>query len=188
VNLVGHDWGGYAGFLLAMEEPECVTAYLACSTPVPWLRPSPRLALQVWRSWYAFVLAAVGGPLLSRRPETIAERIRGPGLSEKDAKAYADLLARPDSAHATEQLYRSYLRSLVRLTSGGDGERGRLTAPTRVLLGTRDPAVAREFVEGDHSGHADQLEVELVEGAHHFVPEERPELVAERALELFARG
>jgi hypothetical protein len=37
-----------------------------------------------------------------------------------------------------------------------------------------------------HEGHADDMTVELVEDSGHFIPEEKPELVAERALQLFS--
>lgn len=185
VRLVGHDWGGYSGFLVALRARERVSAFLACSTPLPWVRLTPRLAAEAWRSWYAVVMAAAGGPLLARRPDLLAKGIASPGVSAEDAHDYVRLLTRPDSARATELLYRAYLRTLVDFILGRGEPVGRLTVPTRVLHGTRDPAVATALVEGDHSGHTDDLEVELLEGAHHFLPEERPEVVTERALALF---
>ena len=188
VGLVGHDWGGYSGFLLALGHPERITGFVACSTPLPWVRLTPRIAAEGWRSWYAFVMAAAARPLLGRRPDLFVSGIRGPGLSEEEAWDYTRLLARPESARATELLYRAYLRTFVDFTLGRGSDPGRLTVPTRVLHGTRDPAVSKELLTGDHSRHADDLQVELVEGAGHFVPEERPELVAERALALFAGG
>jgi pimeloyl-ACP methyl ester carboxylesterase len=185
VRLVGHDWGGYAGFLVALRAPDRVSAYLACSTPLPWAKPTPRLALEAWRSWYAVVMAAAGRALLSRRPDRFAGFITGPGITADDARDYTRLLARPESARATEQLYRAYLRTLVDFPLGRGESPGRLTVPTRVLHGRRDPAISELLVAGDHSLNADDLEVELVERGHHFLPEECPELVAEHALALF---
>jgi pimeloyl-ACP methyl ester carboxylesterase len=185
VRLVGHDWGGYASFLVALRQPDRVSALLACSTPLPWVKLTPRLAMEAWRSWYAVVMATVGGQLLSRRPSAFADFITGPGISKEDAWNYTRQLARPPSARATELLYRSYLRTLADFALGRSEPHGRLTVPTRLLLGQRDPAVAEALVTGDHSSHADDLEVEILEGAHHFLPEERPGLVSERALTLF---
>jgi pimeloyl-ACP methyl ester carboxylesterase len=185
VRLVGHDWGGYAGFLVALRTPERVSAFLACSTPLPWVEPTPRLAREAWRSWYAVVMAAAGRPLLTRRPDLFAGFITGPGITRDDAWAYTGLLARPESARATELLYRGYLRTLLDFALGRAEAPGRLTVPTRVLNGRRDPAVPEQLVAGDRSRHADDLEVELVERGHHFLPEECPELVSERALPLF---
>jgi pimeloyl-ACP methyl ester carboxylesterase len=185
VRLVGHDWGGYLGFRVALRAPERVSAYLACNTPLPWAEPTPRLALETWRIWYAVVMAMVGRAFLSRRPDLFASFITGPGISAGDAWDYTRLLARPESARATEQLYRAYLRTVLDFALGRGEAPGRLTVPTRVLHGRRDPAIAEGLVTGDHSRHADVLEVELVERGHHFLPEECPELVAERALALF---
>jgi pimeloyl-ACP methyl ester carboxylesterase len=185
VRLAGHDWGGYASLFIALRAPERVSALLACSTPLPWVKPSLRLAAAAWRSWYAVVMAAAGRPLLSRRPDLFAGFITGPGIGADEARDYTRLLARPESARATELLYRAYLRTLPDFALGRGEAPGRLTVPTRVLHGRRDPAVSELLVAGDHSRHADDLEVELVERGHHFLPEECPELVAERALTLF---
>jgi pimeloyl-ACP methyl ester carboxylesterase len=185
VCLVGHDWGGYASFLAALRAPGRIAAFLACSTPLPWVRLTPRVATEAWRTWYAVLMATVGREVLRRRPERFAEFITAPGISTDVARAYTQALARPKSARATELLYRAYLRTLLDFARGRGRRAGRLTVPTRVLHGTRDPALATALVECDYARHADALEVELVEGAHHFLPEECPELVTARALELF---
>jgi pimeloyl-ACP methyl ester carboxylesterase len=111
------------------------------------------------------------------------------GISEEDALQYAQRLARPDSARATQLLYRSYFRAIG---AGVRGEpRPRLAVPTRVLFGVNDGFLSPEVVRGGE-GHADDLKVQLVEDSGHFIPEEKPELVAHAALELFggvrARG
>jgi pimeloyl-ACP methyl ester carboxylesterase len=185
VRLVGHDWGGYASFLAAVRSPDRISALLACSTPLPWVKLTPRLAAEAWRSWYAVVMATIGGPFLTRRPGAFADFITGPGISREEAWDYTRLLTRPHSARATELLYRAYLRTLADFVLGRGEPHGRLTVPTRVLHGQRDPAVVEALVTGDFSQHADDLKVEVVEGAHHFLPEERPGLVSERALALF---
>jgi pimeloyl-ACP methyl ester carboxylesterase len=104
-------------------------------------------------------------------------------ISRQDSIDYAARLARPGSRRATQLLYRSYLRSAVDTVRGQDAPR--LTVPTRVLFGARDGALSTEVVQG-WEGHADDMQVELVEDSGHFLPEEKPELVAERALQLFS--
>ena len=54
-----------------------------------------------------------------------------------------------------------------------------------MLLGVEDQSVPLAWIDG-HESHADDMRVELVEGCGHFVPEQRPDLVADRALEFFA--
>jgi len=56
----------------------------------------------------------------------------------------------------------------------------RLTVPTRLVIGRSDPVVTAASVEG-FEAHADDMAVELVDGGH-FLPEERPDAVADRIL------
>ena len=37
--LVGHDWGGFVGYLLALREPERFSGYLVLNMTHPWLTP-----------------------------------------------------------------------------------------------------------------------------------------------------
>jgi pimeloyl-ACP methyl ester carboxylesterase len=57
-DLAGHDWGGFTSLLLAARHPERFRKVVAFSTPHPWVKITPRLALETWRAWYAAVLAA----------------------------------------------------------------------------------------------------------------------------------
>jgi pimeloyl-ACP methyl ester carboxylesterase len=54
--------------------------------------------------------------------------------------------------------------------------------PSRLMFGYRD-GLGRDLVTG-FEGHADDGAVEIVDGAGHFLPEERPALVAERIREM----
>src|ERR1700754_3858916 len=39
VDLIGHDWGGYTGFLLCLNAPERIRNYLALGIVHPWFEP-----------------------------------------------------------------------------------------------------------------------------------------------------
>ena len=58
----------------------------------------------------------------------------------------------------------------------------RLTVPTLLLFGEDDFALRPDLLDG-YEQHADEMQVELVPDCGHFIADERPELVAERALE-----
>ena len=60
----------------------------------------------------------------------------------------------------------------------------RLTVPTRLVFGARDLYVSTALTRG-WGDHADDMAIEYVPDSGHFIAEEKPELVAERALELF---
>src|SRR5215210_3415035 len=115
--LVGHDWGGFSGFVACLRQPERFERFVALNTPVPWPELSPRLALDAWRTWYAWLMASplLGPQLLQRRPDLIAGALRGDHdpMSKSDARVFADRLSLPEQAQATQALYRSYLGSLV---------------------------------------------------------------------------
>ena len=61
----------------------------------------------------------------------------------------------------------------------------RLTTPTRLLAGAQDPVVRPRFL-GGYQDYPDDLALEIVDGASHFIADERPAAVVEHALELFA--
>ena len=50
-DLIGHDWGAFAGFLICLTAPERVGHYVGCSIPHLWPpqeRPSLRRLLNLW--------------------------------------------------------------------------------------------------------------------------------------------
>ena len=54
-----------------------------------------------------------------------------------------------------------------------------------MLVGAEDPIVRPEFL-GGFEGHTDDFGVEFVDGASHFLVDERPDVVLERSLAFFA--
>ena len=187
-HVIGHDWGGFAAFALALSEPKRVDRMVILNTAPPWVERSPRLALQAWRSSYAVMLAAIGEQVARTQPGLIARMLRAgqvhDGISREDALEYAKALQRPESARATALLYRSYLKAAPAVGSGRFDDM-RLTVPTRFLFGQQDKALSPLILRGLEN-HADDLVVELVPDSGHFIPEEKPELVAQRADELFS--
>lgn len=188
-HLIGHDWGGFATFAAGIAAPRRIASMVVLNTISPWVKPGPRQALQLWRSSYAVVFAAFGERLVRSRPDLIARMMRADrvheGISRDDAEGYAARLQRPESARATALLYRSYVRSFRAVAVERRYANLRLTVPTRFLFGTQDMAVSHHLLEGVER-HCDDLTVKLVEDSGHFIQEEKPELVAERAAELFA--
>lgn len=188
VRLVGHDWGAFAGFLACLAAPERFSAFLALSCPPPMGRPSGRQLLEAWRFAYQPILAA---PVLGERLIANESFIRGlirAGTADRalwsddDLHVYSGVVAEPIRAHASVQLYRTFVLHEIGRTGGGH-----LRVPTRVMTGTRDGAVTPILLEGTER-HGDDLVTEVVAGCGHFLPEERPAVVAERALALFELG
>jgi pimeloyl-ACP methyl ester carboxylesterase len=178
--VAGHDWGGYVGFLLALEHPERVKSFLALSILPPWRSRDLKTARDAWRLAYMPVLATPG--LGRRAGRALAARgLRDAGLAPADVDAFVSRLG-GDRVQATERLYRSFLRELPALVRGRYSAAG-LTVPTTLLCGARDVVITTRAAQ-DLAAQSDSLELELVAGAGHFVVDERPELVADRLLGL----
>jgi pimeloyl-ACP methyl ester carboxylesterase len=179
VKLVGHDWGGFSVFVLGLEYPERVERIAAFNTPHPWIPQNLRSLAAVWRTWYVVVNALGGGRALrdpARMRRMLGMRGRTHIWSEDEARIYSERL-RPE---VTSALYRSYLRVAV-ATLGRSFRDRRLTVPTRLVFGAADSAISTAWLAGGER-HGDDFAIELVPGCGHFIPEERPEVVADRIL------
>jgi pimeloyl-ACP methyl ester carboxylesterase len=191
VKLIGHDWGGWTAFLLGLNFAERIERMIVVNAPHPWPRMRPSLVLELWRSWYAAVLATPGlGPSVVRRPGLVKEilsRGTAPGtFTPAELDDYASGFRDPARARAASALYR-YYQSVFLETARGRWRDNRLSVPTLVLFGAGDRYVSPKLLEG-WEGHADEMSVELVPDAGHFLVNERSDLVAERAEAFFANG
>jgi len=186
VRLVGHDWGGFIGFLVALRAPERIRDLLAFSIVHPWAsRPRaamlPRLPLLAYQP---LVAAPFLGPLAQRFPPFYDAMFALAGgtriWSAKERDAFADVLRHPARAEAASRLYRTFLLRELPAIARGSYARQRLTVPTRLVIGRSDPVVTAASGHG-FEAHADDMRVELMDGGH-FLPEERPGAVAARIL------
>ncbi len=187
-DVIGHDWGGFTALLLGIAHPGRIGAVLACSTPHPWPPLGPEGIDQLWRSWYAYLNASPLGPALMRRGFARGRLLHGnvgDPFDAEEIETYAAPLAAPSRVHVTQALYRSYVSSFMN-TFRGTFDDLRLDVPSRLLMGQRDAMISHRLVTSGYEAHAARLEVELVPDAGHFLVNEKPDLVAERARALFA--
>jgi pimeloyl-ACP methyl ester carboxylesterase len=189
VRVIGHDWGGWTTFLLGLHHPERLERLIACNTPHPW--PRMRLANtgQLPRAWYTFINAAPGiGPYVHRHPvmpRAILRFGRVSGrFSGEELAIFADSFRDPARARAVSRLYRHYHRAFLELLRGSFRSK-RLTVPTLLLFGTRDRLISRRLAEQVAGSPAEDFRVELVPDAGHFIVDEKPELISERAVDFF---
>jgi pimeloyl-ACP methyl ester carboxylesterase len=190
VKLVGHDWGGWIGFLLCLRAPERFERYLALNILPPWVSVQA-MAPHLWRFWYQWLILAPGvGYRLHRSGAFVPKVLVGASSrreqwDERTLRAFSDPFTEPARARAAVQMYRVFnLRETTPIMRGRYA-RQRLTVPTRMLFGTEDRALRPEVLDG-YERHAEDMEVEFVPGCGHFIADEMPELVAERARAFFA--
>jgi pimeloyl-ACP methyl ester carboxylesterase len=187
--VVGHDWGGFTSLLLGIRHPDRIERVLAMSTPHPWPRISPRLVPELWRTWYAAAMAVPGVGRLAARlsiPKSILKRgnVRE-AFTDAELDGYLAQFLEPTRARAATSLYRWYVRATVRGARGG-WRSERLDVPTLLLYCGRDRYVTTKLLDDGFERHASQMRLELVPDSGHFLVEEKPELVIDRARELFA--
>jgi len=191
-GLIGHDWGGWTGFLACLRAPERFEAFLALSIVPPFHQaPPPTAAREAWRFAYQLALSApVVGPGMLRMTPAVVDRGVWSGATQRgnltDAARmlYARVLQEPGRARASTLLYRTFLTRELPAIMRGRYAGARLEVPTVLVSGTDDPAVRPGLLEGaDRGPHA--LTVRIVGETGHFLPEERPGLVVAAARELF---
>jgi pimeloyl-ACP methyl ester carboxylesterase len=193
VDLIAHDWGAWAGFLLCLDHPERVRRYLALNMITPWPDPpSPRGLLGLGRLWYQAVIATPGlGRALIRHTSFVRRLITAGAVhpdawAEEDLESFESVLREPARASASVRLYRTFLLRELGPFLAGRYRGRRLTVPTVLLHGTHDLALDHRRL-GDWKSWADDMAVELRDDSGHFIAEELPELVASRARALFER-
>lgn len=193
VGIVAHDWSAVLAFDFALDRPERVAWLLAMAVPHPWTRMSLPMAWGFRHSWYLPILLTprFGPWLLGAGRQTFAKHLfRGfaadpSAWSDDEIAPYLALLRDPARQQAIHRLCVDYLLAsiMVLLRRGRDGQV--MPCPTLLLTGALDPVVRADLVRGPATETAG-VEVEEVPGASHWIVEERPDVVIDRALALGA--
>lgn len=183
VRVIGHDWGAYTAFLLALEHPERVQRMITLDIVPPW--PGPRglhlLGAPVFLSYQMVLASPLGVPVLTRRPGFVRGLMRvasGPDMrwSEADLNLYAEVLTEADRARASSACYRTFLLREIPAILQGRYRPSQLKVPTLLLMGEAS-SLKRTF---DPQPSAN-LAVEAIPRSGHFLPEEAPAAVLEAA-------
>jgi pimeloyl-ACP methyl ester carboxylesterase len=193
VGLIGHDWGGWVGFLICLREPQRIERYLALNIVPPFLPVELRQLPSIWRLWYQWVIASPGLGAWAVRGLAQGNPVfrwvgAGPrAWTEEEREIFLGQFRESQRARASVRYYRTFqLRELWPVLRGRY-RRQRLRTPTRIMFGTGDRVQPPRALEAAKA-YADDLQVELAHGVGHFIADERPDLVLDRALSFFGRG
>jgi pimeloyl-ACP methyl ester carboxylesterase len=188
VRLIGHDWGGWVGFLVCLRTPERVSRYLALNIVPPFAAVNVHTVLSMWRFWYQWVIASpLGARVVSQSGPISRAALDWVGAdcwSPEEREIFLGRLREPERARASVLYYRTFQRELLGI-AGGRYRSARLRTPTRILFGTGDQVMTPQHFDGIER-HADDIAVEFVPDAGHFIADERPDLVLDRARKLFS--
>lgn len=186
---MGHDWGGLISYFIALRENSRVERLMPLNIIHPW--PSqPALLRNLPKSIYAYRNAfGVGARQMRDAPERFSKTMdsdlgRTSAISDADLRIYVGSLSLPGREHVTTMVYRDFMTREVFALGFGRYSSRRLTMPTLVLFGEEDATMNRHLLEG-YQAHADDMRVEFVPTCGHFIVDEKPDLVAERALGFF---
>ncbi len=192
VRLMGHDWGGFIGFLLCMQHPDRFEQFMPLNIIHPWLRFTARVAASLWRLPHQILLTAplTGSLVLRHRPEFAKLMLWGGTRNHRawtsdELESFSSRLRESERARASVALYRTWVaHEYIPLLRGR--YRGiRLHTPTLMVFGREDPAIRPHGLKG-FEPYTDDMAIELVPGVSHYIVDERPDIVCDRALRFFA--
>jgi pimeloyl-ACP methyl ester carboxylesterase len=195
IRLLTHDWGSLVGYHLCLSQPDRVAAHLALSIPPPYFVFDRRLLGAVLRhAWFNLVNPVpVLAPLLFSKGQQrllrhlLREFSTNPqAMTDDDVELFVSRFREPARARAGSALYRHLIQPEAARILAGSYRNSRLLTPTHVLVGADDPNVRPEFIHGFEQ-FVDDLTMEYLEGASHFIADDLPEVVVARALALFSR-
>ena len=192
-TLVGHDWGGIVSWAFALKHPELLERLVIIDSPPPFtwnrdLRESPKqreavnymLELSKPSPEPERMLAADDFAML----DSMLERIGGSDarLTDAERAAYHQAWSQPGALRGGLNYYRA-ARMGDQVAAGGVPEEYeakikamRIEVPTLVIWGERDPALLVALTRGLEQWIPD-LRLEVLAGAGHWVPYERPDEV-----------
>lgn len=180
VHLVGHDWGGAVGWLLAARQPDRVRTWTSVSTPHPGaLVASLVRSDQLRKSWYMGLFQLPWLPervLSSARAEPT---LRAGGMSRAAVARYRPEIVDGGALRGALHWYRA-----LPFTRPG-WSRSTVRVPTTLVWSDGDVALGRTATELSGAYVEADKELVVLEGVSHWIPEEAPGELVEALLRRF---
>lgn len=190
-HLVGHDWGGPVAFALAAQHPQTVRTLTIVDVTVPGIGPDISQGGRRWHHAFHMTPDLPEALVQGREREYLGWFYREfcwqPGaIGPEDVDEYVRTYAQPGAMRAGFAYYRNLPRNV-------DDNRALLDAGFRLPM----PVLAVGGGRSEARGRGQEPELSLREIASnvqgmvvaecgHFVPEEQPEVLAQRLLAFFA--
>jgi len=182
VDVVGHDWGAWLAFRVALDAPARLRRLVAVSELHPWPLQR-RLVPRLWRMWVTalFEIPGLGEAVQRRRGAVrwfLARDARDADVWTDDlVDAYAEIAALRPVAHAGRRLHSAFVaHDVARMVLRRDGH-APYDVPTLMIVGDRDAYIPPALVAPPRS-RADVVQVRTVPGGH-FLLDENPRAVAD---------
>lgn len=175
VHLVGHDWGAAVAWSVAGRHPDQIASLTAVSVPHPgaFLR-SMLSSNQALKSYYMalFQLPFLPELLLSRPGGAGDKLLRNAGMTREMLDEFHTRVV----GHGALPGGLGYYRSMFLSAPSELG--GKVTVPTTYIWSDGDAALGRKGAELCERWVSGPYELEIIEGASHWLPDERPSEIA----------
>ncbi|MGO9451679.1 MAG: alpha/beta fold hydrolase [Candidatus Binataceae bacterium] len=187
--LFGHDWGAFAVYPAAAAAPDRVRKLITAAVPYG---PSFLTALatnytQQKRSWYMyFFQAALAESAVSRDNFKFLEQIWtdwSPGWrwTAADLEPVKQCFRTPAALSAALGYYRTTIGAMMKvpaeLIPAAAAPPPPVNVPSMIIYGRDDGCIGADLLEGMETFFPKGLRKEIVDGAGHFVHQEKPDLV-----------
>jgi epoxide hydrolase 4 len=180
VNLVGHDWGGLIGWMLAIKYPEKLHRLGIINMPHPAVmkRFLQRDFNQMRRSLYALFFQLPWLPEMLMRAGnwrgaalSMGRSARPHAFTDEDIEKYKEAWSQPGAMTSMLNWYRAAARYQPEITNGM-----RVSVPTLILWGVKDVALSRRMARPSLD-YCDEGNLIFFPEATHWVQHEEAEEV-----------
>ncbi|XP_067131138.1 AB hydrolase superfamily protein YfhM-like isoform X1 [Centruroides vittatus] len=181
--VIGHDWGGVIAWYLTILHPEKVKKLIVINSPHPRAFSSVfrRSLKQFLMSWYMFFFQLPFLPevyIRANNLSVLSKIYQGKNknhFTAEELECYKHVFSQPGALTPPLNYYRANLKSLDKNEKDVTGK-DKLDTPTLIVWGDRDIALSTDLVKASIK-HCNNLKIEMIEGASHWVHHERPETV-----------
>jgi pimeloyl-ACP methyl ester carboxylesterase len=183
VHVVGHDWGGFVAWAVAAELPSRLASVAPISVPHPAAFVKAVVtSKQALASWYMLLFQLPWLPerfLLGNDETRLPMNLEQVGMTPDAAARDAQAMAEPGALTAALNWYRAMP------FSGGRRVAKKITVPTLYVWSDNDTALLDKAAKASGRYVSADYRFETLRGVSHWIPEERPDTVAELLLDWF---
>jgi pimeloyl-ACP methyl ester carboxylesterase len=195
----GHDWGAAAAYFAALLAPQRLRKIATIGVPYgpQFFRAFASSPAQIRRSWYMFLFqhalaeVAVAHDDFALVERLVAEWSPGWTWPAEDREATKACLRTPGVLTAALGYYRATMGPAfadpAMLEASAQAMSAPLAMPGLVIHGERDGCIGADLVPPMRAYFPRGLQIEIVEGAGHFVHQEKPEAVNRLLLDFLRR-